>query len=90
MVTEEVDIGLRPALIPPTIQAILVYHRGFIGMVKTEVEICIRPDNFIHITLVDTQGFLKKIFQGVCKEKINIKIILINFTHAFHQTLIPA
>ena len=49
----EVDLGLRPALLPPIIQVILVDHNFFIVVVITEVEIGLRPDNFMHITMVD-------------------------------------
>ena len=37
MVMGELDIGLRPALIPTIIQAILLYHWVFIVMVMPEV-----------------------------------------------------
>ena len=81
MVMGEVYICLRPALIPTIIQVILVDHWIFIVMVVTEIDIGLRPANFIHMTMVDnifpTQGFLKNIFQGLWKEKIHIKIILI-------------
>ena len=46
------------------------------------------------MTMVDnifpTQGFLKNIFQGLWKEKIHIKIILIILIQEFHHTLIQA
>ena len=81
MVMVELDIGLIQALLPPIIQSILVDHQFLIVIVMTEVEISLIPDNFLHITMMDytlpTQGLLKKIFQGVCKDKINTKIILI-------------
>ena len=48
MVMGEVDIGLTPDLIPPTIQAILVYHWVFIVLVMTEVDIGLIPVNFLH------------------------------------------
>ena len=77
MVMGEVDIGLRPAPHPHTIQERLVDHWVFIVIVMTEVDIGLRPSNFIRIKMVNytftTQGFLKRIFQGVYKEKINIK-----------------
>ena len=77
MIMGEVDIGLRPAPHPHTIQERLVDHWVFIVIVMTEVDIGLRPSNFIRIKMVNytftTQGFLKRIFQGVYKEKINIK-----------------
>ena len=43
-------------------------------MVVRELEIDIRPSTFLYITMVDyklsTQGYLKKILEEVCKEKI--------------------
>ena len=42
MVMGEVDIGIRPSLLPPTIQVILVYHWFFIVMEMSEVEIGLR------------------------------------------------
>ena len=64
---------------------------GFIVMIITEVDIGLRTANFIRITMVEyklsTQGFLKKIFQGVWKEKTHIKIIPIIIIHKFHHTL---
>ena len=68
-----VDIGLIPSPLPPIIQVILVYHWGFIVMVTTEVVIGIRPEIFICIAMLEysltTKGSLKKLFQGLCKEK---------------------
>ena len=53
-------------------------------MVMVEVGIGLIPVNFIHINIVDytlpTQGLLKKLFQGVGKEKIQNKTILIILT----------
>ena len=73
MVMGEVDIHLRPSLITPIIQVTLVDHWIFIVMKLKEVYIDLRPANFIHITIGEytftTQGFIKKLFQGVCKEK---------------------
>ena len=77
------------------------HHSGYIGrslvfivMVMTEVVIGLRPANFIHITMVDytfpTQGFLKKLFQEVWKDKIHIKIILIILIQSSSQTLVQA
>ena len=48
MVIGELDIGIRPDLIPPIIQVTLVYHQVFIDMVMAEVDIGIRTANFIH------------------------------------------
>ena len=94
MVMGEVYICLRPALIPTIIQVILVDHCIIIVMVVTEIDIGLRPANFIHMTMVDnifpTQGFLKNLFQGVWKEKIHIKIILIILIQEYHHTLIQA
>ena len=44
----EVYIGIRPTLIPPIIQMIMVDHLVCIVMVITEVDICITPANFMH------------------------------------------
>ena len=49
----EVDLGHVPALLPPIIQVILVYHMTFIVMVITEVVIGLTPANFLNITMVD-------------------------------------
>ena len=51
MVMVEVDIGLKPDLIPPIIRVILVYHRVFIVMVMKEVDIGLRSVNFLLITI---------------------------------------
>ena len=79
MVTGEVDIGLRQYPIHPIIQAILLDHWVFIVMVMAEVNIGLIPANFHHINMVyytlPTQVSLKNILQGVCNEKIHIKII---------------
>ena len=94
MLTVELDICLIPALIPLIIKAILVDHRIFIVMVMTKVEICLRSDNFIHITMVDytfpIQGFLKNLFQGAWEEKIHMKTILIILIQKFYHTLVQA
>ena len=94
MVMGEVYICLRPSLIPTIIQVILVDHWDFIVIVMTIVDIGLRPANFIHMTMVDykfpTQGFLKNLFQGVWKEKIHIKIILIILIQEYHHILIQA
>ena len=49
----EVDIGLRPALLPPVIQVILVYHHVFIVMLMTEADKGFRPETLLHITMVN-------------------------------------
>ena len=60
-------------------------------MVIIEVSIGIIPANFLHITMVGytfpTQGFLKKLFEGVFKDKLHLKNILIIFIQACHHTL---
>ena len=53
MASGEVDLGLRPALLPPIIQVIMSYHLIFIVVVITELGIGITPDNFMHITMAD-------------------------------------
>ena len=53
MVLGEVYLGLRPALFPPIIQVILVYHQFLIVMLITEVDIGLTPANFMHITMVE-------------------------------------
>ena len=62
MALGEVDLGLRPDLLPPIIQVVMVYYMVFIVVMITEVKICITPATFLHITIVDntflTQGFL--------------------------------
>ena len=67
---------------------------GFIILVITEVNICLRKANFLHITMVYlpflTQCFFNKIFQEVCMDKIYIKTILIIFIQAYQHTLIKA
>ena len=78
MMTEEVNISLRSDPLPPIIHVCLVYHLVFIVMVMTEVYIYFRPDDFLHINLVDcytfpTRVFLKKLFKGVCKDKYTSK-----------------
>ena len=79
MVMGEVDIGLIPAPLPPIIQVCLVNHWVFLVMAMIELDIGLRPANFLHITMVkytlSAQGFLDNLFQGVFKEKIHIKII---------------
>ena len=71
MVMVEVDIGLRTDPITTIIQVSLVDHLVYLFMVTREVDIGLRPYNFIYITMVDytlsTQGLIKKILQGVCK-----------------------
>ena len=66
LVMGEVNIGIRQALLSPIIQVILVDHWIFIVMFMTEVDIGLRPDNFLHITMVGcifpTQCFIKKLF----------------------------
>ena len=77
----EVYIGLRLSPTPTIIWAILVDYGVFLFMVTREVDIGLRPDNFLQITIVvntlSTQGYIKKIYQGLCKDKIHIKTILI-------------
>ena len=53
MIMGEVDICIRPALLPPIIHMILVYHLIFIVMVITEVDIGLIPENILHITMVN-------------------------------------
>ena len=53
MVMLEVDIGLRSALLHPTIKVILVDLQVFFVMVITEVVVGPRPVNFFHITMVE-------------------------------------
>ena len=53
MVLGEMDLGIVPALITTIIQAIVVDNQIFIVTVITEVDICITPANFMHITMVD-------------------------------------
>ena len=73
MVVGEMDIGLRPALLPPIIRVglldswidMFMFMRGFyIGII---------PSTFLHITMVDytfyAQGSLNNKFQGACDEK---------------------
>ena len=43
MALGEVDLGLVPALIPPIIQEIMVYHLVFIVMFITEGDIGLTP-----------------------------------------------
>ena len=49
----EVDICLRPVLLPPIISVIVVDHLVLIFMVITEVEIVIPSAIFLHITMVN-------------------------------------
>ena len=55
-----------------------------------KVKIGLGPANFLHITMVDytftTQGSIKKLFQGLCKDKICIKTILIILIQVCHHT----
>ena len=94
MVMGEVNLGIRPSPLPPIFQVFLVYHWVFIAMVMIEWNVGIRPANVIHITMLEytlpTQDLLKKLFQGVWKDKINIKIILITLIQAYHPTLVQA
>ena len=53
MTLVEVDLGLRPAFLPPIIQVIMVYNLDFIVMFITEVCIGITSANFLHITMVE-------------------------------------
>ena len=53
MAMGEMNICLSPALLPPIIKVILVDHQVLIVMVMTEVDIGLRPANFIHITMVE-------------------------------------
>ena len=94
MAMGEMDIGLRPSLLSLIIQVILVDHRVFILMLMKEMYIGLKPNKFIHITMVKqtwtNQGLLKKLFQGMFKEKIKIKIILIFLIQEFQHTLTQA
>ena len=49
----KVDLGLGPDLLLPIIKLIMLDHLVFIVVVITEVDIGIKPYNFIHITMVD-------------------------------------
>ena len=53
MALGEMDLGIVPALLPPIIQLIMVDHLVFIAMAIKEVYIGLRPDNFLHITMVE-------------------------------------
>ena len=53
IVLGEVYLGIRPALLPPIIQVIMVYQLVFIVMVITEVDMGIRPANCMHIRMVE-------------------------------------
>ena len=53
MVMGELDIGLRPAPLAPIIQVGLLDHWDFLFIFMREVDTGIRPDNFLHITMVD-------------------------------------
>ena len=52
VVMVKVGIGIIPDPLPHIIQVILVDHCSFIFMFMIEVEIGLRPDNFLHITMV--------------------------------------
>ena len=71
----EFYIGLIPDPLPPIIQLILIDCWGFSFVVIREVDIGLRPDHFLHINIVEytlyTQGSIKKLFQGVYKEKLS-------------------
>ena len=105
LVVGELDIGLRPYPPPPIIYLSLVDHSVYLYVVMREVDIGLRPYTFLHITMADyifsTQGSLKNLFQGVCKEKlfktiikvyshIHDKIILIILIQEFQHTLIQS
>ena len=83
--------GYRSHTIPSPYHNSGELHRylGFIFMVMREVDIGLRPANFLHITMVDyplsTQCSLNKIYQGVYKDKIYIKIVLIIIIQAYHH-----
>ena len=66
MMMVEMEIGIRPAPLPTIIQVGSVDHSVYLFMVLIEVDICLRPTTFFHITMVDyilsTQGSLKKRF----------------------------
>ena len=49
----EVDIGLISSFLSPIIRLILVDHWCFIVMVMTEVDIGLRPNISLHITMVN-------------------------------------
>ena len=61
-------------------------------MITREVDIGLRPANFLHITIVgytlSSQSTPNSIYQGLCKEILHIKTILIIITQACHHTLI--
>ena len=81
VVMGEVDLGLRLSPLPPIIQVFLVAHWSFIVMVMTGVDISLVPSNFLCINMVDytfpTQGFLKKLLQGVFKQKSTLNSSLL-------------
>ena len=53
MALGEVDICLVPALLPPIIQVIMLYHDVFIVMLIKEVDLGITPDNFLQMNMVE-------------------------------------
>ena len=69
MVMGEMDLGLRPDPLTPIIQVCLVDNWVLIVRVMTGMDIGLIPAKFLRITMVDyilpTQGFLKKLFEGV-------------------------
>ena len=94
MVMGELYICLRPAPLPTIIQVRFLDCWFFIFMVTIEVDIGLRPENFLHITTVEytlsTQDSLNNIHQGVWKDKNHIKIILSIIIQEYHHTLIQA
>ena len=48
----EVDIGFRTPPPPPIIKAMFLDYWVFIFMITREVDIGLRPANFLHITIV--------------------------------------
>ena len=73
MVMVEVDIGLKPSTLSPTIQVGLVYFCVYMFMVMIEVYIGLRLSTFLHITTlknaVSTQASLKMLFLGYVRRK---------------------
>ena len=49
----EMYLGIGPALLPPTIQTIMLNNLVFIGMVIIEVDIGITPENFLHKNMAE-------------------------------------
>ena len=103
IVMVEIDIGIRQTPIFTVIRVKLVYSWVYLVMFMREVDIVIIPATILLTTMVDykmdTQGSLKMLFQGVCKDKIfkivykavsfiHIKINFIILIQACNHTLI--